>query len=317
MVVLHADASLGPSEDVLARIQGSLHELSGALRAVAERVLADPIGVAQSPITDLARASGTSPGSVTRFCRAIGLAKYADLRFALAAETGRAAGPARELDIGTEIAGEDSLARVLAVITSVNVRALQRTAAQLDLDVVDHAVDALVGARRVDIYAVGGSAIMAEELRLRFGCIGLFASAWSEVHNGLTSAALLGPDDVALAISNSGQTLETLEMLTEAESHGARTIALTSDGDSELAHAADLALVTVAHETSFQPRALAARHAQLMVLDLLFVAVARRQEGKTTRALELTANAVAPHRQAPSRSSRGRRRLVKDRPDHF
>jgi DNA-binding MurR/RpiR family transcriptional regulator len=302
------------TDNVLARVRDSLDELTDSLRAVGERVLADPVRVAQSPITELAQASGTSPGTVTRFCRAIGLAKYADLRFALAAEAGRAQNPSRELDIGTEIAGEDSLSRVLSVIASVNVRAIQQTAARLDLDAVERAVDFMVAARRVDIYAVGGSAIVAEEMRLRFGCIGLFSNAWSEVHNGLTSAALLGPEDVALGISNTGQTRETLEMLSEARTHGARTIALTNDRDSELARAADVVLTTVAHETSFQPRALAARHAQLMVLDLLFVAVAQRGEAKTTRALELTARAIAPHRQTAPRTRR--RRPVADHPDH-
>ncbi len=292
------------TDGVLARLHDSLDQLTGAMRAVGERVLADPVAVAQSPITDLARDSGTSPGTVTRFCRAIGLAKYADLRFALAAETGRA----RELDIGTEIAGEDELSRVLAVIASVNIRGIERTVARLDLDVVDRAVDALVAARRVEIYAVGGSAIVAEELRLRFACIGVQSSAWSEVHNGLTSAALLGPDDVAVGISNSGQTHETVEMLTEARSHGARTIALTNDGESELAGVADLVLTTVAHETAFQPQALAARHAQLMVLDLVFVAVAQRREAESTRALELTARAIAPHRSTAPRTSRKRPR---------
>jgi DNA-binding MurR/RpiR family transcriptional regulator len=293
---------------VLPRIEVLLEELTGALRAVGERVLADPVGVAQTPITELARTSGTSPGTVTRFCRAVGLAKYADLRYALAAETGGAQTSPRELDIGTEIASEDSLERVLAVIESVNRRAIQLTAARLDLDAVDRAVDAVVSARRVDIYAVGGSAIVAEEMRLRLGCIGVLSSAWSEVHNGLTSAALLDPTDVALGISNTGQTRETLEMLQEAASHGATTIALTNAADSPLATTADIVMTTVAHETSFQPRALAARHAQLTVLDLLFVAVAQRRKGESTRALELTARAIAPHRQADGHTPRRRRR---------
>ncbi|HEX6446104.1 MAG TPA: MurR/RpiR family transcriptional regulator [Streptosporangiales bacterium] len=292
---------------VLARVQGSLEELTGALRAVGERVLADPVGVAQSPITELARASGTSPGTVTRFCRAIGLAKYADLRFALAAETGRAGSSSRELEIGTEIAAEGDLSRVLAVIASFDIRAIELTAARLDLDAVDDAVGAISSARRVELFAVGGSAIVAEEMRLRLGCIGVVSSAWSEVHNGLTSAALLGPGDVAFGISNTGQTNETLEMLQEASSHGATTIALTNSADSPLARIADIKLTTLAHETSFQPRALAARHAQLTVLDLVYVAVAQRRGEQTTRALELTAKAIAPHREPEPRPPRGRR----------
>lgn len=298
-------------DGVLARIRSSLDEQTGALRAVGERVLADPVAAARSSITELARNSETSPGSVTRFCRAVGLDRYADLRFALAAETGGTQGAPREMDLSTEIAGDDSLGHVLAVIASVTTRAIQQTAARLDLGAVDRAVDALVAADRVDIYAVGGSAIVAEEMRLRLGCIGVSASAWSEVHNGLTSAALRRPGDVVLAISNGGQTRETVEMLAEAGSHGATTVAVTSPGDSPLACAADIVLTTVAHEMSFQPRALVARHAQLTVLDLLYVGVAQRRMVATSHALELTARAIAKHRKperTPRPSGRSRRK---------
>ena len=72
---------------------GELPEFTGALQRVAEQVLTDPAGAARATIVELAERSGTSPATVTRFCRALGFDGYADLRLGIAAETGRAPAP--------------------------------------------------------------------------------------------------------------------------------------------------------------------------------------------------------------------------------
>src|SRR3954469_8734896 len=75
---------------VLARVRSLLPEFTGALRRVAEQVLTDPAAASRATIVELAERSGTSPATVTRFCRALGFDGYADLRLGIAAETGRA-----------------------------------------------------------------------------------------------------------------------------------------------------------------------------------------------------------------------------------
>src|ERR1700749_669469 len=81
----------GTSDGVLVRVRTLLPEFTGALQRVAEQVLADPAAASRATIVELAERSGTSPATVTRFCRALGFEGYADLRLAIAGETGRAA----------------------------------------------------------------------------------------------------------------------------------------------------------------------------------------------------------------------------------
>jgi DNA-binding MurR/RpiR family transcriptional regulator len=126
--------------------------------------------------------------------------------------------------------------------------------------------------------------------------IGIAAWAWADVHNGLASSALLTDGDVALGISHSGQTRETIDMVTEAGGHGATTIALTSFPRSPLAAVADIVLLTATQATTFRPDALSARHPQLVVLDLLYIAVAQRMYEQAHAAFKVTAQAVAGHR---------------------
>ena len=72
------------SDGVLRRVR--LGAFTGALRRVADEVLADPAGAARATIVELAERSSTSPATVTRFCRALGFEGYADLRLGIAAE---------------------------------------------------------------------------------------------------------------------------------------------------------------------------------------------------------------------------------------
>ncbi|HEX7745660.1 MAG TPA: MurR/RpiR family transcriptional regulator [Micromonosporaceae bacterium] len=291
-----AAAAAPASDGVLVHVRSRLPEFTGALQRVAEQVLADPAGAARATIVELAERSGTSPATVTRFCRALGFEGYADLRLGIAAETGRARSAGWTVDIGREIQPGDPLHRVLDQIMAADTRAMHDTATLLDLTEVERAAVAIAGATRVNIFGASGSALVGEEMQFSLHRIGVAAWAWTDVHNGLASAALLRQGDVALGVSHSGETRETIEMLAEAGSHGATTIALTSFPRSPLAELADIVLITATQATTFRPDALSARHPQLVVLDLLYVAVAQRTHDRAHASFQRTAKAVSGHK---------------------
>src|SRR5258705_615104 len=291
-------------ESVLARVRAGLPEFTGALQRVAELILADPAAAARSTIVGLAERSGTSPATVTRFCRALGFVGYAELRLAIAGETGRASRTGGwTMDIGREIQPTDPLERVLGQIMAADTQAMHDTASLLDLSEVERAAEAIARADRVDIYGASGSALVGGEMQFCLHRIGIAAWAWTDVHNGLASAALLKGGDVALGVSHSGQTRETIEMIAEASSRGATTIALTSFPRSPLAEVADIVLLTATQATTFRPDALSARHPQLVVLDLLYIAVAQRTHERAHAAFSVTAQAVAGHRSSAGKEA--------------
>jgi len=59
---------------------------------------------------------------------------------------------------------------------------------------------------------------------------------------------------------------------------------------------ADFVLTTAARETTYRSGAMASRLAQLTVVDCLFVGVAARNRARARKALEVTAEAIRPHR---------------------
>ncbi|MGW1255215.1 MurR/RpiR family transcriptional regulator [Streptomyces sp. NPDC002513] len=291
-----------PTEDTapaatLARIRAALPTLAPSERRVADVVLADPAQAAELSISALGRRADTSVATVMRFCRAIGIANYPQLRLALAAAAARehALGGERQVP-GTDISATDTLGEIVKKIIYNEVRALEDSGAGLDIEVLGRAVDAVAGARRIDIFGVGASAFVGQDLHQKLHRIGHMAFIWTDRHAALTAAALLGPGDVALAISHSGETEDTLEPLQAAAERGATTIALTNVPRSTLAQSADLVLTTYARETPFRSGATVSRIAQLALIDCLFVGVARRSYDATTTALEKTYGVIQRRR---------------------
>ncbi|PWK91012.1 RpiR family transcriptional regulator [Lentzea atacamensis] len=277
------------------KIRSLLPGLARAEQRVAKVVLENPGTVAHRSITEVAEQAGTSETTVTRFCKAIGVGGYPELRIALAADTARSAARANH-DMGGDIGPGDDLKQVVGKVAFADARAVEETAEQLDIESLDKVVQAVAGARRVDVYGFGASAFVAFDLQQKLHRIGLTCFAWNDTHIALTSAAVLTGADVAVGISHTGSTVETVEALRVARETGATTVALTNFPRSPITEVADHVLTTAARETTFRSGAMASRIAQLTVIDCLFIGVAQHHVDTAKTALEATYEAVSGHR---------------------
>ncbi|MDQ2845089.1 MAG: MurR/RpiR family transcriptional regulator [Actinomycetota bacterium] len=286
-----------PTSDVVNRVLTGLPDMSWTMRKIATLLIENPRAPLELSIGELAKQAGTSAATVTRFCRLIGLPGYAPLRVSIATDLGRTS--ARETwtaDIGRAFGPDDSPSDVLSTLVNAHTRSLQETASTMDLPLMKDISGRIAKCRHVDIYGVGGSSMLAGELQARLYRIGINAHQWSEVHSALTSAAILDKDCVAIGISNTGRTEETIQMLRQARKAGALTVAISNNPRSPLAEAADLRIITSVYERFLQPDDLSAKHAQLLVLDLLYLLVAQENFERSTKNLAASTVAVSAHR---------------------
>ncbi len=292
-------APAGTAVGVVNRIQAKLPEMPAAMAKIAGYLLQHPAAPIQLSISELAEQTGTSAATVTRFCRLLGYTGYVPFRVAIAGDAGRS--DAREswkVDIGRAFGPDDAPEDVLSTLVNAHTRSLLETAAVMDMVLMNKIARRIVLSTHVDIYGIGGSAVMAKEMQSRLYRIGINAHHWSEVHAGLTSAAIQDSTCLAIGISNTGRTEETIQMLRQAGAAGALTVALSNNPGSPLAEAADLQIITSVHEQFLQPDDLSAKHVQLLVLDLLYLLVAQINFTQTTTKLASSAVAVAPHRRS-------------------
>ncbi|MCC9740857.1 MurR/RpiR family transcriptional regulator [Streptomyces sp. MNU89] len=272
--------------------------MTRSMQRVAEAVAGDPAGCAALTVTGLAERTGTSEATVVRTARTLGYPGYRDLRLALAglaAQQESGAAPA----VTADIAVDDPLPDVIAKLAREEQQCLADTAAGLDATQLDAAVTALAGARRIDVYGIGASNLVAQDLAQKLLRIGLSAHAHADPHLAMTGAVQLRAGDAAVAISHSGRTVDVIEPLRTAFDRGATTVAVTGRPDGEITQYADHVLTTSpARESELRPAAMSSRTSQLLVVDCLFIGVAQRTHDTAAPALAASYEALA-HRHNP------------------
>ena len=282
------------------RIRSRASELTAAESRICKLILRDPAAVSRMTISELGASAQTSESTVVRMARSLGFSGYSELRLALAVA---GAAPGATATLTGDITRDDSLDVAVAKLAAAEEKALRATVNQLDIEALRQVVSAIVSARRLDIYAVGISGLVATDLWHKLIRIGRECHAFVEVHLALTSASLLGPGDVALAISHSGEITDVLDSIRTAKDLGATTIAVTSQSRSPLARLAQHTLLSTGLEEPLRPGAMASRMSQLLVTDAIFIGVAQHDYEASLHGLRTTATALDSRR----RRSNGRR----------
>lgn len=288
--VVRADANAIP---VLVRIRAVHPELRPSEQRIADLFLSAPAETAGLSVAQLAHRCETSTTSVIRFCKRLGYEHVRDLRNHVLRDVERESFDTAALPaVSGDIDRNDTLSDIVAKVSLAETLSLADTAKVLDTEALRLSVEAISAAPRVDIFGVGASSIVGLDLQRKLTRIGRTALEWSDPHAAWTSAATLQPSNVAIAVSHSGATTDTIAFLRIAHDTGATTIAITNHAGSALAEHADIVLTTAARETAFRSGALGSRIAQLMVVDCMFIGVAQSSYDRSMAALRDTYVAV-------------------------
>lgn len=273
--------------------------LSPSIRRIADAIRQNPSIVLEKTISELAAECRTSEASVVRFCQAIGMSGYSQLKISLATELGREfAQFGSAVSYGSDIVETDSLQDMASKISTLEILAIQETIAKLDFEVLARVVAALDSAERIILFGVGASHFIAEDLQHKLFRIGRNAFVLNDAHEAWAGASLLTAQTVAIGFSHSGETTETVNFLRVAERSGAFTVGVTSARESALVATAGESLFTEVRETAFRAGAMVSRIAQLAVVDCIFAGVAQRRYGDTVEALKRTRDATKGAREA-------------------
>jgi len=276
-------------ESILLKLKSLLPSLAEQERKAAEYILRYPYDVIGWPITQFSKTCGASNTTILRLCRRLGGNGYRRFKIELAKELG-----SPDSLVYPEVWPEDSLSAIAEKIFTANIQALRDTLKVLDLEALDRAVEAILAARRVEIYAVGGAGIAARELHFKCMQLGVTVNAYLDSQMQMMSASVLTPDDVGIGISHSGLHRHTAEALHLARASGATTIGLISYPDSPVAAEADITLYTSTWGSPSQDSP-SVRNAQLAVVDVIYQAMLVKGREQTQEKLGRVARAISEH----------------------
>ena len=255
----------------LPMLRSVYHGLTKSEQRIADYIMEHADKIMDETIPELAGHTKSSEITVSRFCKKLGFSGLQGLKIALAAELA-SEGDERYQDIYPEDSYEMLAGKVFQNITD----GLQDTLKLLDFQAIGQAVECLVKARRIAVYGFGNSATVCRDIETRFLRFGLVVQAYADDHQQVTSASLLTPEDVVIAVSHTGATIDLLETIKIAKSSGAKIIVITSYAQSSLAKLADISLTGMGREVHYRSEAVASRLIHMAITDILYTGIAMK-----------------------------------------
>ena len=250
---------------VLTRLRASLEDLSPVLKRVARYVLDHPEVAIYHSVTELAEATQSSEGSIIRFCQDLGYSGFQEFKLTLAVELD----PRRRGRRPARVDDDRGGAHLMADIAEQAALTLRETANLFEERAFRDVADRLARARRIDVYGVGASGVIAQYFAYKLLRLGKTVQAFVDLHLGSMSASNLDADCVAIGVSSSGSTVDTLKALQAARAAGAYTVAVTNRLKSPLAKHADQNLLASPPESPLTGGDVFAKVGQLLVLEAL------------------------------------------------
>lgn len=280
---------------VLDRVKSAYASLRPSERRVADYVLSDPDECTQCTISELAERVQVSQPTVVRFVQAMGFDGYRSFKYCLLRDrSGKSPqspyfDPMGDLDLKPWDCLEDLPLKETRMAGGL----LEDTLKSLSTQGLSRAVRMLATARTIDIYGVENSFTPANDLLTKLTYLGLNCRMHTDAYLQQISAAHLGVADVAVAISHSGCSVDTVKALKQARKTGAGTIAITSSQGSMLAKYADVCLSTGGQDLSIYGTAIFSRIPDLAVIDLLYMGIIQSDYERFSRNLDKSGAVIA------------------------
>lgn len=219
------------------RLRAADVSLFPAEQRIVEQLLAIPsIELAIMTSSDLSEKSGASRSTIDRLSRKLGYQGLKDMRKSLLLEQSSREGFAGEERKRSSTVG-DIARRVMSALVARAEAMVEIAAQSLSLD---NLVEWLTTVRTIQVFGAGESAVVCEAFELRLVRLGLPIYFTPEYHEQVTRASMMGPQDIALAITHSGATKSTIRAALIAKERGARLVVIGGIANAPLPKKADL-----------------------------------------------------------------------------
>lgn len=272
------------------RVRSVYDTLNNAEKLAADYLLKNLEDIFRYPLATLAELSGTSQGAWVRFCKSIDYSGMKELKNALFRELNASA--VENHSAGkyqfTDIKSHSDLPSLAKNVCSSSILAIEDTLTLFDADILEALTASIIKARKIAVFGLSASGIAAQDFYNKLLRIGYPVVFSNDYHVSLTIAATLTKKDIAICISNSGETDEILKLAAIAKKRHAAVGAITKYGKNRLNLHADFTLCTSSPETDKRSGAMSSRIAQLVMTDILFTAIANRDYEKIASRLEHT-----------------------------
>lgn len=252
--------------DFIAQVHSNYNRFTKAERKVGDFILEHPQEVLFMSITDLADACQVGETTVFRFCKTMRLQGYQEFKIKLSLSIKET--PEMPMEFVQNQADDELLSTQKILEASYNV--LRETNALLDRQKLLEILEKMKKAKKIVFFGVGSSGLVAMLAANKFLRLTNKVCCFTDSHMQAITASLLEPGDMAIVISYSGSTKDSIITAKLAKEAGAYVTVLTRFIKSPLINHSDAAILCGAKEGPLQGSSTTAIISQLFILELLY-----------------------------------------------
>lgn len=278
------------------RIRSGYGDMRKSEQRAADYILDHLNHVRELSLDRLANEAEVSQPTVIRMLKALGFKGYREFRDQLLGEYARdEEGEGRTTPLyGYPLHKGERLEDIPRNMTAMTERMLQETLKNFSVKTYKQIVEVLKHARIIDIYSVENSEVTAQDFVAKLLYLGFSCRHFGDHYYQRIAAGSLTSEDVAVGISYSGSSKDTVDVMKTAKKAGATTIVLTNFKDSPISRYADY-LICTSQEQLFYGDAIFSRASQLLIVDMIYMGIIASDYDYYVRQLDSCEKVVREH----------------------
>lgn len=256
------------SQSVVGVICSSYDSYFDAEKKIADCIIERKEDVIDMTVAELAKASGTSDATVSRFCRRCGFKGFQHLKMSLAREVLEEQG--KSIQVSNDILRED-ISQSLQNILANKVAELTQTVSMMEPKKLEEILACLEAAGTVQVAAVGNTIPVALDFSFKLNQLGIPAVSGTIWETQIAYTLNMKKGDVVVVISNSGMSRRLLTLVEGAKENGVTVISVTNSPESPVAAASDYHITTATREKLLVDEFCFSRVSATMVVEVLYL----------------------------------------------
>lgn len=254
-------------KSVINQICASMDTFFETEKKIGNFIIHHPKEIVDMTVGELAKECQVSEASVSRFCKKIDMKGFHHLKISIAKEM---VSQSEDDELSNHISVDD-LEQSLKNILANKVAELTQTVSMMNSENLQDILKRINNAQNVLFAAVGNTVPVAMDGAYKLNQIGISAVSTPVWETQLAYSYNLSPDDVVIAISNSGESTGVINILEAAKQKKATTISITNSEKSTIAKISDYHITTATREKLFLDEHRFSRVSATMVIEVLYL----------------------------------------------
>lgn len=254
-------------KSVINQICASMDTFFETEKKIGNFIIHHPKEIVDMTVGELAKKCQVSEASVSRFCKKIDMKGFHHLKISIAKEM---VSQSEDDELSNHISVDD-LEQSLKNILANKVAELTQTVSMMNSENLQDILKRINNAQNVLFAAVGNTVPVAMDGAYKLNQIGISAVSTPVWETQLAYSYNLSPDDVVIAISNSGESTGVINILEAAKQKKATTISITNSEKSTIAKISDYHITTATREKLFLDEYRFSRVSATMVIEVLYL----------------------------------------------